>query len=112
MPPLTLARSKRHTARCMLRHLWIAPIVVTVLLTMGGVLFFPGHAFAAAMAPGQPTSINGTAGKQQANLSWSQATGATGYFVNETDLQTGQTVQLSTLVTTTSTTVTGLQVGH
>jgi lysophospholipase L1-like esterase len=67
---------------------------------------------AASATPGQPTSLSGTTGNQQATLLWGAATGATGYLVNETDLATGQTIQLPSVVITTSATVAGLQVGH
>lgn len=110
-PSLTLARSKGHVAHLMSRRLWVLPFASIVILITGS-LFFPGKALAAAATPGQPTSISGTSGSQQVALSWGLAAGATGYLVNETDLVTGQTVQLSTIVTTTSTTVTGLQVGR
>ncbi len=112
MPSLTFARGKGHNARFVPRYLWITPIVVLILLAAGGYLLFPDYAFAAAATPGQPGTPNGTSGKQQAGLSWGQSSGATWYLVNETDLATGKTVQLSTLITTTSTTVTGLAIGH
>lgn len=110
-PSLTPARSKGHIAHLMSWHLWTLPCAFLVILITGS-LFFPEKALAAAATPGQPTSINGTSGSQQVSLSWGQATGATGYLVNEKDLVTGQTVQLPTIVTTTSTIVTGLQVGR
>ncbi len=112
MPSFTLAKRKGQTAHLMSAHLWSALILMLVLLYSGGLFFFPGNAFAAVATPGQPASINGTSGDQQVGLSWGQASGATGYLINETDLVTGRTIQLSPLVTTTSTTVTGLQVGH
>src|SRR5262245_56417250 len=103
-PSLTLARCKGQVAHLMSRRLWVLPFAsVVIVITCS--LFFPGKALAVAATPGQPTSMSGTSGNQQASLSWGQATGATGYLVNETDLVTGQTVQLSTVVTTTSTTV-------
>lgn len=69
-------------------------------------------ALAATLAPSRPASLNGTPGNQQVSLTWGASSGATGYLVNETDLVSGQTVQLPTVVTTTSTSITGLLVGH
>jgi len=74
--------------------------------------FLPGKALADTAAPGQPTSINGAPGSQLVSLTWGAATAATGYLVNETDLVSGQATQLTTVITATSTTLTGLQVGH
>ncbi|GHO61466.1 hypothetical protein KSC_003580 [Ktedonobacter sp. SOSP1-52] len=64
------------------------------------------------MTPGKPTSLNGTPGNQQVSLSWGAATNATGYLINETDLVSGQTTQLPTVVTGTSYSLIGLQVGR
>ena len=86
--------------------------LVSLAILLSGSFFVSNTAFADAAVPGQPASINGSSGAQQVSLNWGAASGATGYLVNETDLVTGQTTQLSTLVTSTSTTVTGLKVGH
>ncbi|HEU5374283.1 MAG TPA: GDSL-type esterase/lipase family protein [Ktedonobacteraceae bacterium] len=102
---------KRLATRLASKRSWLLLLIALAVL-LSGSLFVSNRAFADTATPGQPTSINGSSGAQQASLSWGAASNATGYLVNETDLVTGQTTQLSTLVTSTSTTVTGLQVGH
>lgn len=92
------------------RRFWIS--IFSLALMLVGSFFVSSKALADTAIPGQPTSINGSSGSQQVSLSWGAASNATGYLVNETDLVTGQTVQLSQVITTTSTTLTGLQVGH
>lgn len=102
---------KQSTSHFSFRKVW--PLLTMLwALALVTIAFLPMSAHAETATPPQPASLTGTSGNQQASLSWSASTGATGYLVNETDLVTGQTTQLSTVVTTTSTTVTGLQVGH
>ncbi|HLI71235.1 MAG TPA: GDSL-type esterase/lipase family protein [Ktedonobacteraceae bacterium] len=93
------------------RWFWAVLLVCVIALVLG-MLYLPAHARAAVATPGKPSSISATPGNQQVALSWGAASGATGYLINETDLVTGTTTQLSTTVTTTSFTVTGLLVGH
>lgn len=110
-PSSPLANRKKLPEILTKRRLWlVSALSLTILFST--LFFLPGKAFADTATPGQPTSVNGTPGSQQVSLSWGAATDATGYLVNETDLVTGQTTQLSTIVTTTSTTLTGLAVGH
>jgi lysophospholipase L1-like esterase len=104
-----MRRKKMTDHHVFLQFLIVLFISSVVLIT--GSLYLANPVMAAA-TPGQPTSLNGTAGSQQTKLSWGAATNATGYLVNKTDLVTGQTTQLPSLVTTTSTTIAGLQVGH
>lgn len=113
MPKLffPLARRKKLTAHLVFPRFFVMLFISFVILITGS-FCLSGTALAASITPGQPTSLSGTTGNQQATLSWGAATDATGYLVNETDLATGQTTQLSSLVSTTSTTITGLQVGH
>jgi lysophospholipase L1-like esterase len=107
----TSASEKKLATRLMGRCFWVIS-VFSIAILLSGTLFLSSKALAAVAVPGQPTSLNGTSGNQQVSLRWGAATDATGYLVNETDLVTGQTVQLATVVTTTATTLTGLQVGH
>lgn len=109
--PSVPASRKKLANRLVDRHFWLISFFSLAILFSGS-LFVSHTAFAEATAPGQPSSINGTSGAQQVSLSWGTASGATGYLVNETDLVTGQTTQLSNIVTATSTTITGLKVGH
>lgn len=106
-----LVRRKKPTAHLVFPRFLIILFLSLAILILGSP-YLANTALAASAVPGQPTSLNGTTGNQQAALSWAAASNATGYLVNETDLVTGQTTQLSALVTATSTTVTGLQVGH
>ncbi len=105
------ASRKKLATRLMGQRFWIV-IVFTIAVLLSGYFFLSGKALADAAVPGQPTSLSGTTGNQQVTLSWGAATDATGYLIGETDLENGQTVQLPTVVTTTATTLTGLQVGH
>lgn len=110
--PFPASASKDKLAnRLLSRHFWILAVCSCAILFVGS-LFLSTKAFADTAVPGQPTSINATSGNQQVSLSWGAASGATGYVVNETNLVTGQTTELSNVIATTSTTLTGLQVGH
>ena len=105
------ASRERLATRLVGQRFWLGSLFSLAILLTGS-FFVSNTAFAEEATPGQPTSISGTPGAQQVSLSWGAASGATGYLVNETDLATGQTVQLSPVVTTTSITLTGLKVGH
>ena len=96
------------SSRLRLRGVFLALAAIMII----GVLFLSSSAQAATTTPGKPTSINGTPGDRQVSLSWGAAPGATSYLIQETDLVTGETTQLPTPVTTTTDTITGLQVGH
>lgn len=113
MPSHTFVSANRQKSvtRSGNQRFWIM-MVCSITLMLTGSLFASSKALADTAIPGQPTSINGAPGSQQVSLNWGVASGATGYLVNETDLVTGQTVQLPTVIAATSTTVTGLQVGH
>jgi Lysophospholipase L1 and related esterases len=87
-------------------------VFLSVLLTLAGVIFLPATKALADTAPGKPQSINGAPGNQQVSLSWGASTGATSYLVNETDLVSGQSIQLPNILTGFSTVITGLQIGH
>jgi lysophospholipase L1-like esterase len=89
-----------------------AVLFVLAATLIAGSLFPFTSARASTAAPGKPTSISGTAGDQQVTLSWGAVDGATGYLIDETNLVTGKTTQLPTVVTTTSFTPGGLLVGH
>lgn len=107
----TLARRKMVTDHFVCSRFRVTAFISFAILVAGSLGLYH-TVLAASAAPGKPTSLSGTTGNQQAMLRWGAATGATGYLVNETDLVTGKTAQLSSVVTTTSTTVNGLQVGH
>jgi lysophospholipase L1-like esterase len=108
---LAQASHEKLATRPASKRFWLM-FLVSLAILLTGSFFVPNTALAATATPGQPTSISGTTGSQQVSLSWGAASGATGYLVNETDLVTGQTTQLSTLINSTSTTLTGLKVGH
>lgn len=108
---LVPANRKKLATRLVGQRYWFIPLISLAIL-LSGSLFVSQTAFADTITPGQPSNLNGTSGSQQVSLTWSAATSATGYLVNQEDLATGQTVQLSTVVTTTSTTITGLNVGR
>lgn len=113
MQPRSSARgSRKKLTTCLVSQRFSAITVLFIVILISGFFLLPNKALADTAAPGQPTSINGTPGNQQVSLSWGAATNATGYLVNETDLVTGQTEQLPAIVTATSTTLTGLKVGH
>ena len=94
---------------------WVIAFILVLVVTTGG-FFLPNgsslRAFAAVMAPSQPTSLNATPGNQQASLTWGASTGATGYVVEETNLSNGQVQRLPDVVTGTSFTVTSLAAGQ
>src|ERR1700730_17649494 len=106
-----LARRKKVTDHFVFSRFRVIAFISFAILVAGSLGLY-NVVLAASAAPGKPTSLSGTTGNQQATLSWGAATSATGYLVNETDLVTGKTTQLPSVVTTTSTPVTGLQVGH
>jgi lysophospholipase L1-like esterase len=87
-----------------------------VIIAIVGVTLLPGfslaHVLADGIAPSQPPSINGSPGNQQATLTWGAANYATGYFIEQTDLATGQVQQLPDMVTGTTFTVGSLAIGH
>lgn len=81
-----------------------------------GVVVLPVGTTARVMAvsstPSKPGSINGAAGSQQVSLTWGAVANATGYFIEQTDLVTGQVQQLPGVVTGTSSTVGSLAKGR
>jgi lysophospholipase L1-like esterase len=94
-------------------------VIVTaglMIVAVVGVTLLPGISLTRALAdgivPSQPPSIDGSSGNQQVSLTWGAANNATGYFIEQTNLVTGQVQQLPNMVTGTSFTVGSLGIGH
>lgn len=86
-------------------------LMFVVTLITGSLLLF-GSTRADTAVLGKPASINGSPGNRQVTLSWGAVAGATGYLIDETDLVTGKTTQISKVVPATDFTLTGLLAGH
>ncbi len=102
------------TARVPLRHCWKVVATLAMIAAMG-ITLLPlssgGRINAAEAAPGKPSFVTGVPGNQQISLTWGAVSGATGYFIDQTDLVTGQTQRLSA-VSGTSISLNGLSSGR
>src|SRR5688500_7385553 len=79
-----------------------------LLIMVGMVLSISSGAILAAPTPDmlstpcQPASLQATINTQQLQFTWSSATNATGYWLEQTDILTGTVQELAPRITTTS----------